>query len=77
MLLCSRWVPRQLIDEHKLKHVQSFRAFLTCYHADSEEFLACTVMRDKTWIHYYEPYPLNHGFTEFHSIGYSEYQIKF
>jgi hypothetical protein len=53
--LCSRWVLRQLTHaEHKLKRTQCCRAFLTCYHAEGEEFLACTVMGDKIWIHYYE-----------------------
>jgi histone-lysine N-methyltransferase SETMAR len=53
--LRSRWVPRQLTDEHKLKRVPSCRAFLTRYHAEGEEFLSCIVTGDETWVHYYEP----------------------
>jgi hypothetical protein len=46
---------RQLTNEHKLKHVPSCRAFLTCYHAEGEDFLAHIVLGDETWVHYYEP----------------------
>jgi hypothetical protein len=42
-------------DEHKLKRVLTCRAFLTCYHSEGEEFLACIVMGDQTWVDYYEP----------------------
>jgi hypothetical protein len=48
-------MPRQLTDEHKLKRVQSHRAFLTRYHAEGEEFLAHPVIGDEIWVHYYEP----------------------
>ncbi|XP_023727372.1 histone-lysine N-methyltransferase SETMAR-like [Cryptotermes secundus] len=51
----NRWVLRQVTDEHKLKNVLSFRAFMTCYHAEGEEFLVHTFMGDETWVHYYEP----------------------
>jgi hypothetical protein len=30
------------------------RVFLAQYHADGEEILACIVMGDETWLHYYE-----------------------
>jgi hypothetical protein len=32
----------------------SFRTFLTRYHAEGEEFLACIVTGDETLVHYYE-----------------------
>jgi hypothetical protein len=52
--LCSRWVMRQLTDEHKLKCVQKCKAFLTHYHAKGVEFLVRIVTGDETF-HYYEP----------------------
>jgi hypothetical protein len=55
--LCSKWVPRQLTDEQKLKRMQTWGAFLTHYHTEGEEFLARFVTRDGTWVHYYEPQP--------------------
>jgi histone-lysine N-methyltransferase SETMAR len=47
-------VLRQLTDARKLKRMPSFRAFLTRYHAEGEQFLSCSVTGDETWVHYYE-----------------------
>ncbi|XP_023713335.1 protein GVQW3-like [Cryptotermes secundus] len=49
--LCSRWVPRQLTEEQKLKRVLNCRAFSTHYHAEGGQLLARIVTEDETWVH--------------------------
>lgn len=51
----SRWVPKQLTDEHKRKRVESATEFLRRYEEEGEDFLDSIVTGDETWAHHYTP----------------------
>ena len=50
-----RWVPRQLIPEHKAKRMESAFTFLQRYQDDGDEFLDRTITGDQTWVAYITP----------------------
>ena len=52
--LSSRWVPRMMTSEHKLKKVDIFRTLLTYFQAHSKNFYNHIVSKDKNRFHHFE-----------------------
>jgi transposase len=52
--VCSRWVPKQLTEDHKQKHVGICTQFLHQYEREGEDLLERIVMEDETWVHRFE-----------------------
>ena len=52
--VCARWVPRQLMPDHKAERLNCCRELLQLSQCD-ETFLGRIVTGDETWIHHYEP----------------------
>jgi hypothetical protein len=53
--VCSRWVPRQLTDEHKKTRMGSSLMLLQSYEEYGEAFLSRIVTGDETWVFHYTP----------------------
>ena len=53
--VCARWVPRELIAEHKSKRVEICQHLLDHYNNEGKEFLNRIVTGDETCVHHYEP----------------------
>jgi hypothetical protein len=53
--VCSRWVPRQLTDEHKKTCIASSLMLLQHYEEHGEAFLSRNVTGDETWVFHYTP----------------------
>jgi len=52
---CTWWVPKQLTELHKEKHLDICKRLLDCYGAEGDHFLERIVTGDETWTHHYEP----------------------
>jgi len=48
--LCTSWVPKMLMDDHKMKRMGSALKFLTHYAQEGDEFLDSSVTGDETWV---------------------------
>jgi hypothetical protein len=48
--LCSRWVPKMLTEEHKMKRQASALTFLIRHSDQGDDFLSRTVTGDDTWV---------------------------
>jgi hypothetical protein len=53
--LCSHWVPKMLMEEHKIKRQANVLTFLTRYNEQGDEFLSRTVTGDETWVSHVIP----------------------
>ena len=53
--VCARWVPKELTEECKRKHLDICFRHLACYREEGDNFLQQIVTGDETWIHHYEP----------------------
>jgi hypothetical protein len=53
--VCSRWVPRQLTDEHKKTCMVSSLLLLQRYEEHGEALFSRTVTGDETWVFHYTP----------------------
>ena len=53
--VCARWVPKELTEERKRKHLDVCSRHLARYREDGDNFLHQIVTGDETWIHHYEP----------------------
>ena len=53
--LSARWIPRILTKENKRLRLETSDRILELYNADPENFLACCVTGDETWIHHFDP----------------------
>jgi hypothetical protein len=53
--VCSRWVPRQLTDQHKKTRMGSSLMLLRRYEEHGEAFLSRIVTGDKTYVFHYTP----------------------
>jgi hypothetical protein len=53
--LCTRWVPKMLMDNHKMKQMGSALKFLTRYAQEGDEFLDSIVTEDETWVFHHTP----------------------
>jgi HD-GYP domain-containing protein (c-di-GMP phosphodiesterase class II) len=49
----SRWVPKQLTEDHKQKRVEIYTQFLHRY--EREGLLKRIVTEDETWVYHFEP----------------------
>jgi hypothetical protein len=52
--LCSRWVPKMLTEEHKMKWQANALTFLTRYSEQGDDFLSC-VTGDETRVSHITP----------------------
>ena len=53
--LCASWVPKQLIPEHKAKHMESALTLLQWYYDDGDEFQDQIIIGDEMWIAHITP----------------------
>ena len=53
--LCVSWVPKMLMDDHKMKRMGSALKFLTRYAQKGDEFLDPIVTGDETWGFHHTP----------------------
>jgi hypothetical protein len=53
--LCSRWVPKMLTDEHKMKRQASALTFLTRYIEQGDDFLSRIVTGNVPWVSHVTP----------------------
>ena len=53
--LCARWVPKMLMEEHRLKRQASALDFLTPHSEEGDNFLSCVATGDETWVSYATP----------------------
>ena len=53
--VCTRWIPRLLTDENKLKRVQDFREFLRRWRKDGDRFLNRIIPTDEKWLNFFDP----------------------
>jgi hypothetical protein len=53
--LCSRWVPKQLKDDHKQKRIEICTQYLHRYETEGEGLLERIVTGDETWVHHFDP----------------------
>ena len=53
--VCSKWVPKEMTEEHKLKRLDVCSRHLAHYREVRDNFLQQIVTGDVTWIHNYEP----------------------
>jgi histone-lysine N-methyltransferase SETMAR len=53
--VCSRWVPRQLTDEHKMNRLGLSLQHLCRYADEGEDMLNRIITGDESWVHHYQP----------------------
>jgi len=53
--VCSRWVPKQLSDDHKHARQTICQEHLDRHVREGDAFLHRTVTGDKSWVYHYEP----------------------
>jgi histone-lysine N-methyltransferase SETMAR len=53
--ICSRWVPRQLTEEHKKTRMGLSLEHLQRYERYGDSFISRIVTGDETWVHNYTP----------------------
>lgn len=53
--LCSRWVPRLLTEDHKVKRFATSLDFLTRYDEEGDDMLSQIVTGDETWVSHITP----------------------
>jgi hypothetical protein len=53
--VCSRWVPRQLSDYHKLARQTIFQEHLDRHAREGDAFLHRIMRGDESWVYHYEP----------------------
>ena len=58
--LSTRWVPKQLTPEHKVKCMESALTFLQWYHDDGNEFLEKIIAGDEMWVAHITPETKQH-----------------
>ncbi|XP_029634921.1 protein GVQW3-like [Octopus sinensis] len=54
-MVCARWVPHLLTPEQKCTRCTLSMSNLELFEADEENFLACFITMDKSWVHHYQP----------------------
>ena len=52
--VCARWVPRQLMEDHKTERVRCCTQLLEHHHGDPT-FLERIITGDETWVYHFEP----------------------
>jgi hypothetical protein len=51
--LCAHWVPKMLMDDHRMKRMGFTLKFLMHYTQEGDEFLDSIVTGDETWVFHY------------------------
>jgi hypothetical protein len=70
--LCSCWVLKMLMEEHKMKWRTSALIVLTCYSEQGDDFLSRIVTRDGTWVLHVTPESKQHSMEWRHTIANKE-----
>ena len=53
--VCSRWVPRQLSDDHMRARQTICQEHIDCHTHEGDAFLHQIVTGDESWVYHYEP----------------------
>jgi hypothetical protein len=53
--VCARWVPKELMHEHKHVRLDICSQHLACYCKESDNFLQWIVTGDESWDHLCQP----------------------
>jgi len=53
--ICARWVPRLLIEDHKVQRKAISSEVLRRYGDEVGDVLLSTVTGDERWFHYFDP----------------------
>ena len=53
--VCSRWVRRQLTEDHKKNRMGASLTHLLHFNDNGEDFLEQIITGDETWVHHYCP----------------------
>jgi hypothetical protein len=53
--VCAKWVPKELMDEHKHVHLDIHFCHLAHYCEDGDNFLQWIITGDETWVHHCQP----------------------
>jgi hypothetical protein len=57
----ARWVPKQLTELHKEKHLYICKWLLDSHSAEGDHFLETIITGDEIWIHHYEQDCIHHS----------------
>ncbi|UYV76118.1 hypothetical protein LAZ67_13002624 [Cordylochernes scorpioides] len=53
--VCTRWVPRLLLENHKQQRMEAARAFLEMHQRDGDQLFSRIVTEDESWMHHSTP----------------------
>ncbi|UYV62696.1 hypothetical protein LAZ67_2001605 [Cordylochernes scorpioides] len=53
--VCTRWVPRLLLENHKQQQMEAARAFLEMHQRDGDQLFSRIVTGDESWVHHSTP----------------------
>ncbi len=53
--VCTHWVSRQLMEEHRKNHIRVALNFPTQYEKDPNDSLLWIFTNNESWIHFYKP----------------------
>ncbi|UYV65722.1 hypothetical protein LAZ67_3005238 [Cordylochernes scorpioides] len=53
--VCTRWVPRLLLENHKQQRMEAARAFLEMHQRDGDQLFSRIVTGDVSWVHHSTP----------------------
>ncbi|UYV62910.1 hypothetical protein LAZ67_2002419 [Cordylochernes scorpioides] len=53
--VCTRWVPRLLLENHKQQRMEAARAFLEMHQRDGDQLFSRIVTGDESWVHHSTP----------------------
>ncbi|UYV62704.1 hypothetical protein LAZ67_2001639, partial [Cordylochernes scorpioides] len=53
--VCTRWVPRLLLENHKQQRKEAARAFLEMHQRDGDQLFSRIVTGDERWVHHSTP----------------------
>ncbi|UYV71288.1 hypothetical protein LAZ67_8002510, partial [Cordylochernes scorpioides] len=53
--VCTRWVPRLLLENHKQQRMEAARTFLEMHQRDGDQLFSRIVTGDESWVHHSTP----------------------
>ncbi|UYV72968.1 hypothetical protein LAZ67_10001302 [Cordylochernes scorpioides] len=53
--VCTRWVPRLFLENHKQQRMEAARAFLEMHQRDGDQLFSRIVTGDESWVHHSTP----------------------
>ncbi|UYV74111.1 hypothetical protein LAZ67_11002144 [Cordylochernes scorpioides] len=53
--VCTRWVPRLLLENHNQQRMEAARAFLEMHQRDGDQLFSRIVTGDESWVHHSTP----------------------